>query len=181
MNPASIAVSSFQGQLDPLAAALTLFAGYFLVVTNNNVYKSIVVALCFGGAVALKSYPILLFPIFFFYISDKYKFRLLFTTIFGSFIILCLLPYLLHHPFNNLILISKTIIKHGSAGPPGSHLGLGSLFNLLAWNQESIVHFSSLIIGLFAFFLPHFFSFKKKENVFALIGLVFTFCHSVLC
>lgn len=96
LNPVSIIISSAHGQLDPIPSLLVLFTIYLLTfnVTRFSVYLS---ALLLGLAIAIKPNPVMLLPIFLFYVQKSLKQKVIFLLLIITPLTVTLSPFLLHN------------------------------------------------------------------------------------
>ncbi len=116
-SPILIMVSGFHGNTDPIFGFLILLAGYLLAVRRQLVLSALVLAL----SVQVKIVPLLVVPVFFFWMRNG-KERLRFSIWFGGAALLGFLPHLVTVPqyiFRNIFLYAG----------PGGIWGIGKLLD----------------------------------------------------
>ncbi len=177
LNPVSIIISAIHGQLDPIAVAFVLFAGYFLVTMERELTKIILVSFCLMLAVAFKVYPALLFPAFIFHISRRSIFRTYFVIICGLIGLFIYSPYLAKGFNIGIEAIKWSTLGYGKGF--GQQMGTGNVLILLKINDlptPSLPHLLGRItIPIFIILAVYFVVLlsSKKANIFPLIALTY--------
>jgi hypothetical protein len=172
LNPVSILISSFHGNIMPLPALLTLLAyAVLLFGIEKNLRLS---ALLLGLAVGLRGYPVLLLPVFLIRLQVSFKQKI-------SYLLNCLLPILLSFvPF--LILDYKSVLSEtfGYNGAPDFGLfGFSRAMYFLLYKAPFYELFNELsmtiskFIFLISYFYILFFIWKKKLSIIYSIILIF--------
>ena len=148
INPINFLVSGFHGNIDPIFIFLTLLTIYF--IENNNIILS---GLIYGLSMCVKIVPIILVPVFIFYLKER-KDKIIFVLSSSILPVVVFLPYLIidfHFIIRNIFLYSS--LK--------GIWGLGHILSSIFMNESiniNIRNFSFLIFKLhIAFGLTIFF------------------------
>jgi Glycosyltransferase family 87 len=111
--PASILISGFHGNTDPVMVFFVLLSIFFVDRKNSEWLGG----LAFGMALNIKVVPLIFVPAIFFFLPERKKALQFFSAALGT-IVICSLPYI----FNGPILIARKT------------LGYGGLYNRWGWS-----------------------------------------------
>jgi len=176
INPINFFISGFHGNLDTVFIFLVLLAVYFL---HDD--KIILSGLIYGLSMCVKIVPIILVPVFLFFLKGKEK-KAIFILSFLTVLFLAFVPYLIYD-FHSLL---RNIFFYSSLK---GIWGLGHIFLSLMRNENAgnsirvlahtlfKLHISYGIIIFFAIniFLSYVLMFRKKSNLLEGIFLIFCF------
>jgi hypothetical protein len=105
LSPASVMISGFHGNTDPLMIFFLLLAVYS-IDQKSNVWLA---GIAFGMSMSIKVMPIIFLPTLLLYISNNSK-RALFLILAGAIFIICGLPYTIQDP----LFIGMRLFGYGS-------------------------------------------------------------------
>ncbi len=128
INPVNFLISGFHGNTDPVFIFLILLSIYF--IGKKNIAGA---GLCYGLSLCVKIVPIIVLPVFFFYLHGK-KGRARFLFYASLLPLLVFLPYLLID-FHS---VTKNIFAYGSQpGIWGIPFLLSNIFNNTVMNPKA--------------------------------------------
>lgn len=180
VNPINFFVSSFHGNTDPLFIFLLLCAMYFV-----EVRKVVLAGLFFALSASIKVVPLMMAPVFFYYLSTRRE-RFHFFATAMSFLLLTFIPFLMYDSFSfirniffhsglkgiwGLGRIFKSISDYGWLGLETREL----FFNIFQLH----IFFAPMLIVLGVTFFSYFFMRQKRLNLLEGVFFVFVFFLSV--
>lgn len=112
-NPVSVLVSAYHGQFDSVPALFVLLAWYVWLSGKTSHRRLLGSAFWMGGAILIKSWPVLLLPVMLFQVKGWRK-RLLYLATAGAVSIGAILFYLVAFSGDLALLISRALgYNHG--------------------------------------------------------------------
>jgi hypothetical protein len=142
LSPISILISGFHGNTDPLVVFFLVAAVYMLLVKDSEWAAG----LAFGMATNIKVLPLLLIPVFFFYLGG-WRRRIIFLASVSIVILIGSLPYLVQNP--------EAIIK-GTLGYRGfpAPWGVSNILHRFGLAQEPVRAAFRVLVFIAALVLP---------------------------
>jgi Gpi18-like mannosyltransferase len=140
INPINFLVSGFHGNVDPVFIFFILLAIYF--VENNHINFAGVI---YGLSMCIKIVPVILVPVFFFYLkNNKDKIRFFITSLILPLIVF--LPYLV----NDYYSVVKNIFLYSSLK---GIWGFSHIFKDIFLNENININIRNFIYGIFKLYI----------------------------